>query len=133
MEGLSMPSIVYIYLFINIAVTLYAYKYCYFKISSYGEIIEGFSVTGVSVLLVLAYYYPEISDFFGVYIFILVILGSAYHIKYRDSYIYESDEPVDNLKEAQFHKYFNIVLITVNLILIVPAYIYGMLSGVRYV
>lgn len=128
-----MPIIIYLYLAINIGLTVYAYKYCYFNLSKYGEILQGFAITGVSILLVLAYYYPKIGDFLGGYIFILVALGSAYHFKYRRSYIYEPEEDVKDPQEAKFHKYFNFVLIATNLLLILPAYIFGILSGVRYV
>jgi len=102
------------------------------NISKYGEILEGFAVTGISILLVMAYYYPKLGEIFGGYIFILVVIGSAYHIKYRHSYIYDREEDVKGTQEQKFYKYFNMVLIAVNLMLILPAYILGVLSGVRY-
>lgn len=133
MDTSRLPITIYLYLAIIICVTLYAYKNCYLNTSKYGEILEGFAVTGISILLVVAYYYPKVGDFFGDYIFILVVIGSAYHIKYRHSYIYEPEENVEEPQEQKFYKYFNMVLIAVNLMLILPAYILGVLSGVRYV
>lgn len=128
-----MPVIIYIYLAANIALTLYAYKYCYFEISRYCEILEGFSITAISIILTLAYYYPSISDFLGIYIFIPVAIGISYHFYYRHSYIYEPEDDVEDPKEKVFHKYFNVALITFNSLIILPAYILGILTGVKYV
>jgi amino acid transporter len=128
-----MPIVIYVYLLVNVGVTIYAYKNFFSDLSEYWDILVGFTVTGNKFLLVLAYYYSSIGDFFGFYIFIFVVLGIAYHFKYRHSYIYEPEDDIQDIKEKRLYRYFNLVLVVINSILILPAYILGFLSGIKYV